>query len=590
MTASRNPHWQRLALLKLCKGRLLLGLLCMGVTVAVQLAFPQALSYFIDHVGQRHDSGWYLQLGLAALGVLAVHTVAATLRFYLFDSAGHLIVTAIRRRMFDALIGQPVAYFDRHHAGELASRLAADVEVLHETLTMGLAVALRAACVLAGAVAMLVSLSPVMSLMMALFAPAILYLGKRAGASYRLRAGAMQQSLAACGKTAQEHFTHVRLVHAFNQQRLASSRYGGVTGAVLEQALLFARTSALFRGGASLLLYTALLLTIWLGAYLIGQGSLTIGGLAAFVLYASMVTESAGAVSEFWNAWMRTLGATDEVFAILAGVAPTAPAPAPLVLKGAVTFDAVCFAYPERPDSLALAQAGFTIAAGEKVALVGASGAGKSTIASLILGLYRPTGGRILLDGMDAATLDTASVRRHLAIVEQEPALFSGSIHDNIAFALQGGQASPAQVERVARLAQAHDFIMAFPDGYETLVGERGTQLSGGQKQRIAIARALLCDPRILILDEATSALDTASEQLVQRALDTLMEGRTTLIIAHRYATIVKADRVIVLEQGRVVQQGSHAELREQTDGAYLRLMRHQLASYRNLAEQLQEA
>ncbi|CUI09578.1 ABC transporter ATP-binding protein [Massilia antarctica] len=574
-----SPHLDRLRLLRPFAARLCAGLACMAVTVLIQLAYPKALSYFIDNINVRKDIAWFSSLALIMLAVLAVQAAAATARFYIFESTGHMIVTRIRRQLYAALIDQPIRFYDKHHVGELNNRLTADVEILHDTLTMGMAVSLRCLCVFIGGVAMLLTISPALCLMLVVFLPATLYIGKMTGKVYRKRARLMQDGQAECGKVAHEHFSNIRLVHAFSQQRTARERYAAATGHALSLSVSSSALFALFRGGSSFLVYLALLGTLWFGARLIGQGVLSVGDLTAFILYASMVTEAAGAIGEFWNAWMRTIGATEWIFEVINSerAADTA-AGGEVRLQGQVTFDDVVFSYPERPDAQALNSVGFSIAAGETIALVGASGAGKSTIASLILGFYRPDSGSIAFDGIDAGAMPLAGIRSKLAIVEQEPSLFSGSIFENIAFAVAERDVTLDEVKAAAILACAHDFISAFPDGYLTLVGERGAQLSGGQKQRIAIARALLRDPRILILDEATSALDSASEVQVQRALDTLMQGRTTIIIAHRFSTIVKADRILVLNQGRVAQQGTHAQLVAEQDGLYFHLMRHQLA------------
>lgn len=573
-------HLQRLRLLRPFAGRLLAGLFCMLLTVLAQLAYPQALSFFIDHLrSQEVAAEWHGPLALAALLLLTVQAGAATLRYYLFDSAGHLIVARIREQLHAVLIKQEIGFFDRHHAGELSSRLSADVEMLHETLTMGLALSLRSLCVLLGASVLLLTISPLLSVVLLLCMPVSLWLGKRAGRDYRTRAAQKQDSMAECAKVAHEHFSHVRIVHAFSQQRGVQHRYANAVQRALDIALGSSRLLALYRGAGSVVLYLALLGTLWLGAHLIGQGQLSVGELAAFVLYGSMVTDSAGAISDFWAAWMRALGATDRIFALIgdADGASEEPAAAPWPLKGAIELRGVSFRYPERPQVHALQDINLKIAAGEKVALVGASGAGKSTIASLILGFYAPERGALLFDGVTAEPEQRTALRANMAIVEQEPSLLSGSIADNIAFAVPGREVSRDEIVASARLAYAHEFIEAFPHGYDTLVGERGVQLSGGQKQRIAIARALLRDPRILLLDEATSALDAASERQVQQALERLMAGRTTLIIAHRFSTIVHADRILVLDGGKLVQQGSHQELMRQHDGLYCRLMRSQL-------------
>jgi len=578
------PHLDRLRLLRQVRGRLAAALLCMSAGVLIQLGFPRAIAWFIDNAEQlRQAGGIPLHLVLAMLGAAIALAVVSAMRYYLFQSASQMIVTRLRRQLFDVLIRQPIGFFDQHHVGELTSRLHSDVMALHESLTIGAANVLRSLCVFAGGVVMLLTLSPLLSLPLALFIPASLYLGKRSGNSYRERAREVQSSLADSGKVAQEHFANVRLVHAFNQQAGASARYGTATARAMAATLANARLLSTFQGLMSLLLYLALISILCFGAWLIGQGRLSVGELTAFILYATMVTEAANALTEFWGSWMRTLGATDRIFELLRMAPRPEDGVQPARLSGRIVFDQVGFRYPQRPAQAALDGVSLSLAAGETVALVGPSGAGKSTIANLLLGHYAPTEGRILFDGIDAATLAPAALRRHVALVEQEPSLFSGTIADNIRFAVPEREVTQAEIEAAARHAQAHDFILGFPDGYGTVVGERGVQLSGGQKQRIAIARAMLRDPAILILDEATSALDAASETLVQAGLDKLMEGRTTIVIAHRLSTIVSADRILVLAGGRIRQQGSHAELLREKDGAYAELMRHQLAQYGRL-------
>ena len=561
--------------------RMAAGVLCMALAVVVQLAYPKALAHFIDNIGGGRPPEWYAAFFLAVLGVLVVQAVATTLRYYLFESTGYMIVTRIRRMVYAALLRQPVAFYDKHHVGELTSRLAADVEQLHDTLSMGLAIALRCLCIVAGAVAMLLSISPTLCLVLLCYAPLSIVLGNWAGARLKERARGIQHSQAECGKVAHEHFANIRLVRAFGQYRRAVARYEEATGRALQTAVASTLLFGLYRGVSSFLTWFALLLTLWYGAHLIGQGALSIGELTAFVVYAAMVTESAAMINDFWADWTRTLGATERLFEILASAPEAEPEPAGAALRGQFAFERVSFRYPERPQRLALDGVSFSVEAGQKLALVGASGAGKSTVAALLLGLYEPEAGRLLFDGRPRAAHEA---RAGIAIVEQEPSLFSGTIHDNIAFALPGRDATREEVAAAARLANAHDFIAAFPRGYDTVVGERGVQLSGGQKQRIAIARALLRNPAILVLDEATSALDAASEMQVQSALERLMEGRTTVIIAHRYSTVVRADRILVLQEGRIVQQGRHDELLREHDGLYHHLMQHQLSQYQQIA------
>lgn len=582
-----NPHWERLRLLHPVRWRVAAGLFFMVITVVVQLAFPKAIAHFIDHVGEIKNGAISAQLGLLMLGIIVAQAIASTLQFYLFDSSGHLIITRIRRKLFEVVINQPVGFHDKHHVGELTSRLTADVQSLHETLTRAPSNALRSICVFVGGLAMLLHISPSLSMALVVFVPASLYLGKLSGENYRQRARQVQTSLADSGKVAHEHFANVRLVHAFNQEAGALSKYVGATRRLLAVSLASSRLMALFQGMMSMLGFLALLVTLWFGAHLIGKGLLSVGDLTAFIIYSAMVTESSTSMSEFWNTWMRSIGATDRIFEILRSHRPLEAQRGQAALKGQIEFRDAVFSYPERAGSIALNDINLTIAAGEKVALVGASGAGKSTIASMILGHYQLDQGRLLFDQIDATSLRVADIRSHIAIVEQEPALFSGSIAENIAFAVSDRVVTQDELCAAARLANAHDFICGFPDGYDTVVGERGVQLSGGQKQRIAIARAILRNPKILILDEATSALDSASEQLVQRALDALMAGRTTIIIAHRFSTIVKADRILVMDDGKIREQGSHAELFRNQDGRYFALMHNQLVQNKQLADQV---
>ncbi|WP_051293628.1 ABC transporter ATP-binding protein [Pseudoduganella violaceinigra] len=561
--------------------RMTAGVLFMALAVAVQLAYPKALAYFIDNIGKRHASEWYAGFFLAVLGILVLQAIATTLRYYLFESTGYMIVTRIRRLVYAALLRQPIAFYDKHHVGELTSRLAADVEQLHDTLSMGLAITLRCLCIVAGAIIMLLAISPPLCLVLLGYAPLSILLGNWAGTRLAGRARDIQRTQAACGKVAHEHFANIRLVRAFGQYLGAVARYEEATGQALRTAVNSTRLFGLYRGASSFLTYFALLLALWYGARLIGQGALSIGELTAFVVYAAMATESASMINDFWADWVRTLGATERLFEIMDSAPQPEPEPAAAAPDGQITFDRVSFRYPERPQQLALDNASFSVDAGKTIALVGASGAGKSTIANLLLGFYEPQEGRLLFDGRQLAPHEA---RAGIAIVEQEPALFSGTIHENIAFALPGRAATRDEVTAAAHLAHAHGFIAAFPQGYETVVGERGVQLSGGQKQRIAIARALLRNPAILILDEATSALDAASEMQVQAALERLMDGRTTIIIAHRYSTVVKADRILVMQEGRIVQQGRHEELLRDHEGLYHHLMQHQLSQYRNIA------
>ena len=572
-----NPHLQRLRLLHPVRWRLAAALFFMALTTMGQLALPKAAAYFIDHINVLKSTSISPLLILLLLGLIAIHTIASTLQYYLFESCGHLIVSRIRSQLFEVLIKRPISFYDKHHVGELTSRLTADVQGLQQAMTMGAAGALGSLYMFIGGVIMLLAISPLLSAVLALFIPASLYLGKLTGSNYRQRSREVQTSLADSGKVAHEYFSNVRLVHTFNQQNGACNKYKKAIEHLRDVSFASTRLLAGFRALSSLMVFVSLLLTMWLGTHLIGLGKLTVGDLTAAAIYSSMITGAASSLSESWNMWMRMIGSTARIFELLHLHRPQPALPNHAALAGQIRFDNIVFSYPERPESEALKGVSFSIAAGEKIALVGASGAGKSTISSLVLGHYQPSAGHLLFDNVDAASLGIDHIRRHIAIVEQEPSLFSGSIAENIAFALPDRTAPLEELMAAAKLANAHDFIIGFPQGYDTVAGERGVQLSGGQKQRIAIARALLRNPKILILDEATSALDSASELLVQHALDKLMEGRTTIIIAHRFSTIMKADRILVMDKGSIAQQGSHAELYQQKEGIYFQLMRNQL-------------
>lgn len=578
---TNNAHLKRLVLIKPFIPRLLIGLFVMIVTVVIQLVYPKAIAHFIDTLNVQRTTGWYAGFAGVMMAVLTIHTIATALRYYYFESTGLMVVAGIRSKLHNVLLKQEIGFYDKHNIGELTNRLSADVEVLQDTLTMGLAISLRSLCVCIGGVVMLLLTSPLLSIILLIFLPVSIVLGKWVGKKIRVRSKSIQECQANAGKVAHENFSNIKLVHSFNRHDKAQSSYNSSIDKALDVAKAHTRFMALFRGAFSFLTYFVLLVTLWIGATQILKGALTIGELTSFVIYAAMVATSAGAVSDFWSDWMRTIGATDRIFEIIESVEES-NSPSETKeghLQGNIEFKGVNFSYPERPEETALKDFNLTINAGEKVALIGSSGAGKSTIASLLLGFYKPQQGELLFDGESTHKLSREYIRNSIAIVEQDPSLFEGSVLDNIAYGATTDSVDFEDVRRAAKLAYADDFIKDFPHGYETLVGERGVQLSGGQKQRITIARALLRDPKILILDEATSALDSQSEQKVQQALDNLMVGRTTLMIAHRFSTIAKADRIVVLERGRIVQQGTHQELQREGAGPYYHLMGQQLTT-----------
>lgn len=560
---------QRLRLLKPVRKRLAVGLMAMLVTVAIQLAYPKAVAHFIDHVDRQQSYSWYAVFAAAMMLLVVVQSVATALRYYLFESAGHILVASVRERLFSRLIDQPIAFFDQNNIGELTNRLYADVEVLQDSLTMGLAISLRSAFVCVGGLVLLTLLSPMLSIILIVFLPISMFLGRWVGNRIKVLSGLIQDRLAAVGTVAQEQLGNIRLVQSFNQQRFGKCKYNEKIDESLTTTLNCTRYFALFQGGSSLLVYLALLSTLGLGAVLISKNQLTVGELTSFVIYSAMVATSAVALTDFWSEWMRSIGATERIVAIMHAPVAQSSGVAHAV-EGRIAFREVSFTYPTRAETPALVRFTASIAQGEKIALVGPSGAGKSTVVNLIMGFYRPDSGALLFDGVDAEACDWAVLRQYMAVVEQEPALFDGTIYDNIAYS----KPSASREEVVAAVSQANalDFINRFPAGFNTRVGSRGVQLSGGQRQRIAIARAILREPKILILDEATSALDAISEREVQSALDRLMAGRTTIIIAHRFATLAKADRVLVLEAGQLVQEGTPSTLKSDSDGLYAKM------------------
>lgn len=579
-----NIHQQRLRLAHPYIGRFAMGFVLMLVTVVVELAFPKAIAFMIDNVGTEVHTQWLGWLILGLVVVFALQSVALGCQQYMFESTGNMIVRDIRQKLYHSIINKNISFFDRNSVGELCNRLSSDVELLQDTLSSSMAVAIRSVFVVIGGVVLLITISPSLSIMILIIIPVSVAMAKIVGKQLSSKSRQLQARLADNGSVAQENFSNIRLVHAFNQKQKSLQKYQETTNNSLTFSLLTTRLFSSFQGGISFVRYLALLIILWVGAGLISSGEMTVGGLTSFVLYTGMVATSATAVSSFWGSWMRSIGATERVFDLMRDdaereqeLAMSQPLQQGKQVTGNIQFNHVRFAYPSRPDTVTLQDFNLNIRAGEKVALVGSSGAGKSTIASLLLGFYQPNQGQLLFDGVIAQEIGVERIREHIAIVEQEPALFSGSILENIAYSLSGKEVDLEAVVQAAKQANADDFILSFPEGYDTLVGERGVQLSGGQKQRIAIARALIKDPRILILDEATSALDSESEHQVQQALEHLMQGRTTIMIAHRLSTVVKADRIVVMEKGRIIQEGKHEVLSQQEEGLYSRLMRKQL-------------
>jgi len=544
-------------------------------STAATLLYPQFVRVAIDEalVPGRVDRAALLMAAAAALRALGTF-----FRGYAFASAALRVVSGLRRRLFGRLLEQQVAFFDRRSTADLGGRLGADAELVHDALGRDLEGAVRdAVCVLAGVSVLLWTSPALTALVVVAGAPVALLFRLAAKRIQRFSRGA-QDAFGVAQQVADEALAGIRTVRAFAAEGAEAGRYGAALG----QAQGLGRMRLLATAGldavAKLLGDVALVGVVWAGARLVGQGELSPGLLVAFILYAELVASCFGDLVTFGAECARVAGAAERVFEVID--APVAAAcfgstTLPRV-AGRVAFEAVGFAYPARPDAPVLRGVDLELAPGEVVALVGPSGAGKSTLARLLLRFYEPTSGAIRLDGVEIGGLEPAWFRQQVGVVEQDPYLFSTSVGENLRYGAP--DASDARLAAALGAAHASAFVDGLPGGLAARVGERGVQLSGGQRQRLAIARALLRDPRVLILDEATSALDAESEALVQEALARLQSGRTTLVIAHRLSTVRAVDRVVVLDHGRIVQQGTHAQLLDSV-GPYRDLVLPQLVS-----------
>ena len=569
-----------LPMVKPHKGRFALAVVTLLIGSGLNLVYPQAAKAAVD-IGFTNAGTDKLDLMvLAVIGVFFISALLTWLRHYLMSWLGERVVADLRSQVFTRLITQPQTWFHERPSGELTGRLAADTSTIQNIVGSELSIAMRELVMLLGGLVMLFLQSWQMTLMMLCIVPPVLVVGMVFGKRIRKMSAEVQDRLAESSAQVQETVSAISTVQAFRREPREAARYSTKVGEFFKAAVTLSSWRGLFIATMSFAGWLATALMLWLGGRQIIAGTLSAGDLTAFLLYTTMVAFALGGLASIWGSLQSGAGATLRLFDILDRVpeikdpAVATPLPTSGVDVGSIRFDHVGFTYPSRSDVPVLRGVDLTVAAGETVALVGRSGAGKSTIASLVYRFFDVDEGAVCIDGVDVRQLKLHDLRGRLAIVSQEPALFSGSIADNIAWARP--DASRDDVERAARLAHAHEFTVAFPQGYETVVGERGVKLSGGQRQRLAIARALLANPGILILDEATSSLDGESEHLVHDALQTLLKGRTTLVIAHRLSTVKDADRIVVLDKGQIVDVGRHSELLAR-GGIYKNLVEHQL-------------
>jgi len=558
--------------------RLAWGAVFLFLGSSMTLLFPQTVRMAVDEALQHQDTAMVDRLGLAMMAILVITAVAMAARYYLFTLAGERIVRSIKSTLFKAMLRQDVSFFDQQMTGDLLSRITADATVLQNALSVNISMLLRNAVAAIGGLVLLFVTSAKLTLALLAVLPPAAFITAGFGKRIKGMARQVQEAVGVASSVADETLGNLRTVRAFAAESVEVQRFDTALDQALEKARIRIAAIARFMGLISLLGLTSIAVVLWYGARLVLAGELSIGTLSAYILYTLTVAVSVATLGNLWTDFMSAAGAASRIFQILDRVPQIAPAGGAELsrIEGAIQIDQVTFAYPSRPDVPVLSDLNLNIAPGEIVALVGHSGSGKSTVAALIQRFYDPNRGAVRLDGHDLKSLSGAWLRRQIGTVAQEPVLMSTSLRNNIAYGRPDAPLS--DIETVARLSHAEEFILRFPEGYDTRVGERGVQLSGGQRQRIAIARAMLKDPRILILDEATSALDADSEHWVQEALQRLMQGRTVLVIAHRLSTVRHADRVIVLERGRIVQQGSHEELIQDRLGSYYNLVQKQLS------------
>ncbi|MFT6815077.1 MAG: ABC transporter fused permease/ATP-binding protein [Sphingobacteriales bacterium] len=559
--------------------KFIIAMLLLMAGSLTSLLFPYVMGKLVDSAMVEDKIGFFTDINRVAFLLMGIISVMATLSFFriiLFVQVAEKTTADLRTDTFFKIIKLPMEFFSKRRVGELHSRITADLSQIQNTLTSVLAEVIRQILVLIGGIIFLTFVSGKLTLVMLAVLPVLIAFAVFFGRYIRKISKDAQDKLADSNIIVEETLQGIANVKAFVRERFEMNRYVKVIQEVVTISIRGAKYRGAFASFMIFSLFGAIIAVIWYGAHMVEDKLITFGDLTAFILYSTFVGSAMGSFADLYAQIQKTLGASERVLEILDEKSESEFDDMKITKKitGDLEFKDVSFQYESRKDVQVLHQVNFRAKAGKKIAIVGPSGAGKSTITNLILGFYNPSSGKLLYDGKDASEYSITDIRQQCAIVPQDVILFGGTIKENILYGKV--EASQSEIEEAARQANAHQFISEFPEGYETIVGERGIKLSGGQRQRIAIARAILKDPSILILDEATSSLDSESEKLVQESLEILMKGRTSIIIAHRLSTIREADNIIVLEKGRVVESGTHDELVKVTEGLYRHLSKLQ--------------
>ena len=559
------------------RGKVIAALIALLVAAAATLAVPLAVRRMIDFGFSAERISLIDQYFAVMIGVAAVLAVASAARYYLVTIIGERVVADLRAAVFAHLTELSPGFFDTAKTGEITSRLTADTTQIKSAVGSSVSVALRNLVLFIGSSMMMVVTSPRLSFFVIIAIPVIVLPLVAFGRLVRARSRTAQDTLADASAYAAELIGAIRTLQAFTSEAVAQSRFAAAVERAFAAARHSTRARALLTAIIIFLVFGSVVLVLWVGAQDVLASRTTPGTLGQFILYAVFAASALGQLSEVWGELSQASGAAERLTELLAVEpeikAPSDPVALPAPARGEVTFEAVRFAYPTRPEVFVLDGVSFRVAPGEKVAIVGPSGAGKSTIFHLLLRFYDVNAGIVAFDGVRVADADPSELRSRIALVPQDVSIFAATVAENIRFGRP--DATRADIERAAELASAAEFIRRLPQGYDTQIGERGVTLSGGQRQRLAIARAILRDAPLLLLDEATSSLDAEGERLVQTALERLMQDRTTLVIAHRLATVLSCDRILVLDQGRIVEQGTHAQL-SAAGGLYARLAKLQ--------------